>query len=174
MRRRKKRGGAKSGRIPTSGAKREANRAGPAGAGVGPAETPARAPELAAPSAAPSNSRVTAGGGPTPPPGAAPRVLRVGLDGRSRQGGFREDSGRGIGVYARELVRALAVRRDLALTLWFEPALPAVPAGMVPPGVSVRRYASTWLPLRDRLSSQFSVRAAAASRWWSAMAGCGP
>ena len=93
-----------------------------------------------------------------------PRVLRVGLDGRSLQGGFREDSGRGIGVYARELMRALAVRRDVALTLWLEPALPAMPNGFVPPGVTVRHYARLWLPLRDRLSSQITVPMAAASR----------
>ena len=93
-----------------------------------------------------------------------PRVLRVGLDGRSLQGGFREDSGRGIGVYARELMRTLAVRRDLALTLWLEPALPAVPPGFVPPGVTVRHYARVWLPMRDRLTSQLTVPAAAGSR----------
>ncbi len=122
-----------------------------------PADHPKPAPacqreapaQPAAPSAAPQLS--------------GPRVLRIGIDGRSLQPGFREDSGRGIGVYARELVRALSVRTDLALTLWFEPAL-EVPAGVVPPGVLVRRYARTLLPMRDRLSSQLSVRAAAASR----------
>ena len=90
-------------------------------------------------------------------------MLRVGLDGRSLQGGFREDSGRGIGVYARELVRALAARSDVALTLWFEPALP-VPAGLVPPGVIVRRYSRLPLPFRDRLASQLTVPAAAGGR----------
>lgn len=92
-----------------------------------------------------------------------PRVLRVGLDGRPLQPGFREDSGRGIGVYARELLRALAVRHDLALQLWFEPALP-VPDGIVPPGVRVQRYPGTLLPMRDRLSSQFAVAQVASSR----------
>ncbi len=91
-----------------------------------------------------------------------PRVLRVGLDGRPLQPGFREDSGRGIGVYARELLRALAVRHDLAITLWFEPALP-VPDGLVPPGVRVQRYPATLLPMRDRLSSQWGVAQVAAS-----------
>src|SRR5439155_6389605 len=118
-----------------------------------PAATPA--PPVAA-SAPPVTLR------PSAPSPSGPRVLRVGIDGRSLQGGFREDTGRGIGVYARELIRALAARRDLALTLWFEPALPEVPTGMVPPGVNVRRYARTLLPLRDRLASQLSVRAAAA------------
>ena len=86
------------------------------------------------------------------------RVLRVALDARPLQPGFREDAGHGIGVYARELVRALAARADIALTLWFEPAL-AVPDGVVPVGVAVRRYAPTRLPMRDWVASQWSVRA---------------
>ena len=94
---------------------------------------------------------------------AGGRVLRVGLDARSLQPGFREDSARGIGVYARELVRALAARHDVALTLWFEPALPVL-NGLLPAGVLTRRYARTPLPLRDRLASQWSVLAAARSR----------
>ena len=101
---------------------------------------------------------------PPAPEVLSPRVLRVGLDGRSLQGGFREDTGRGIGVYARELLRALAARQDVAITLWFEPALPAVPLGLVPPGVTVRHYARVWLPMRDRLASQLTVPAAAAGR----------
>lgn len=92
-----------------------------------------------------------------------PRVLRVGLDGRPLQPGFREDSARGIGVYARELLRSLAARHDLALTLWFEPAL-RVPDGLVPPGVRVQRYPGTPLPMRDRLSSQLAVAQVASSR----------
>src|SRR5262249_40010284 len=87
---------------------------------------------------------------------AGARVLRVGVDARSLQPGFREDSARGIGVYARELVRALAARHDVALTLWVEPALrvadrpaargrPAAPlraraaAAARPPGAAVER-----------------------------------
>jgi glycosyltransferase involved in cell wall biosynthesis len=97
------------------------------------------------------------------PPRAGGRVLRVGVDARSLQPGFREDSARGIGVYARELLRVLAARQDLALTLWFEPALPVL-NGLVPPGVLTRRYARTPLPLRDRLASQLSVAAAAHGR----------
>ena len=127
-----------------------------------PVATPAPRVAPPAPPIAPTAPPVASR--PAAPLSDGPRVLRVGLDARSLQGGFREDSGRGIGVYARELIRALAARRDLALTVWFEPALPAVPTGMVPPGVNVRRYARTLLPLRDRLSSQLSVRAAAASR----------
>jgi glycosyltransferase involved in cell wall biosynthesis len=91
-------------------------------------------------------------------------VLRVGLDGRTLQGGFKEAGGRGIGVYARELMRALAARRDVALTLWLEPTLPAMPQGFVPPGITVRHFARTWLPLRDQLSSQLTVPLAAAGR----------
>jgi glycosyltransferase involved in cell wall biosynthesis len=94
---------------------------------------------------------------------AGGRVLRVGVDARSLQPGFREDSARGIGVYARELLRVLAARQDLALTLWFEPALPVL-NGLVPPGVLRRRYAPTPLPLRDRFASQLSVAAAARGR----------
>src|SRR5262245_54801147 len=91
------------------------------------------------------------------------RVLRVGIDARSLQPGFREDSARGIGVYARELLRVLAARQDLALTLWFEPALPVL-NGLVPAGVLTRRYVRTLLPMRDRLASQLSVLAAARGR----------
>jgi glycosyltransferase involved in cell wall biosynthesis len=87
-------------------------------------------------------------------------VLRIGVDARSLQPGFREDSARGIGVYARELLRVLAGRQDVALTLWFEPALPVL-NGLVPTGVLTRRYARTPLPLRDRIASQLSVLAAA-------------
>jgi glycosyltransferase involved in cell wall biosynthesis len=97
------------------------------------------------------------------PPAAGARILRVGVDARSLQPGFREDSARGIGVYARELLRSLSARHDVALTLWFEPALPVLNS-MVLPGVLTRRYARTWLPLRDRLASQLSVLAAARGR----------
>ena len=97
------------------------------------------------------------------PPAAGARVLRVGIDARSLQPGFREHSARGVGVYARELLRVLAARQDLALTLWFEPALPVL-NGLVPPGVLTRRYARTPLPLRDRIASQLAVAAAAHGR----------
>jgi len=93
-----------------------------------------------------------------------PRVVRVGVDARPLQGGFREDSGRGIGVYARELIRALAGRPDVALTLWFEPGLPPVPLGMVPPGATARQYARAWLPVHERLASHITVPLAAAGR----------
>ena len=92
-----------------------------------------------------------------------PRVLRVGIDGRPLQPGFREDSGRGIGVYARELLRSLAARHDLAITVWFEPAL-ELPQGVIPPGVRTQRYPATLLPMRDRLSSQLAVSLVAGRR----------
>jgi glycosyltransferase involved in cell wall biosynthesis len=86
--------------------------------------------------------------------------LRVAIDARPLQDGFREHAGRGIGRYAVELVRALGRRADLELELWFEPAL-AVPDALVPPGARVRRYARLALPMRDRLASNLTVPAAA-------------
>ena len=64
-------------------------------------------------------------------------MLRVAMDGHSLQPGFCEDTTRGIGVYARELVRALAARQYVALSLWFEPALPML-NGLIPAGVLTR------------------------------------
>jgi glycosyltransferase involved in cell wall biosynthesis len=96
-------------------------------------------------------------------PAAGARVIRVGVDARSLQPGFRQDSAHGIGVYARELLHVLAARQDVALTLWFEPALPVLNS-LLPAGVLTRRYAPTLLPLRDRLASQLAVLAAARGR----------
>ena len=95
--------------------------------------------------------------------GAGPRVLRVGVDARSLQPGFRDDSARGIGVFARELLRVLAARQDLALTLWFEPALPVL-NGLIPAGVLTRRYGRLPFGLHHRLASQWGVTAAARGR----------
>ncbi len=78
-------------------------------------------------------------------------MMRVAIDGRPLQHGFREHQGRGIGVYAVELVRALARRGDVALTLWRQPELD-LPAAHVPDGVRVRDYPRLKLPLRDRLA----------------------
>jgi len=85
--------------------------------------------------------------------------LRVSIDARALQAGFREHAGRGIGRYAVELVAALARRDDLALTLWFEPAL-ALPEA-IPAGAAVRRYARMPLPMRDRLAALTTVALAA-------------
>lgn len=90
-------------------------------------------------------------------------MLRVGIDARPLQPGFREEANRGVGVYARELVAALGVRDDLALTLWFDPHHP-MPASALPPGVAVRRYAFSSPWLRDRVSSHVTSPLAAAGR----------
>ena len=78
--------------------------------------------------------------------------LRVGLDARPLQRGFREEANRGVGVYARELVAALATRDDLALTLWFDPHHP-IPTATLPAGLTIARYAFSSPWLRDRVSS---------------------
>src|SRR5262245_66151053 len=64
--------------------------------------------------------------------------MRVGIDGRPLQSGHKESFGRGIGVYARELVHALALTPGVELTLFGDPRLPA-PAEL-PPGVPWRTY----------------------------------
>lgn len=84
--------------------------------------------------------------------------LKVAIDGRALQPGFREHQGRGIGVYAVELVRALARRADVALTIWHQPELP-LPTEHVPDGVAVRAYPRLPLPKRDRLTSLVTVPA---------------
>ncbi|NOT34296.1 MAG: glycosyltransferase family 4 protein [Candidatus Eisenbacteria bacterium] len=84
--------------------------------------------------------------------------MRVAIDGRALQPGFREHQGRGIGVYAVELVRALARRGDLELTLWHQPELP-LPAEHVPAGVRVRAYPRLNVPRRDRIAMLTTVPA---------------
>jgi glycosyltransferase involved in cell wall biosynthesis len=88
-------------------------------------------------------------------------MMRVAFDGRALQPGFREHQGRGIGVYAVELVRTLARRGDIELTVWHQPELP-LPAAHVPAGVATRAYPRLALPARDRLASQLTVPAALA------------
>ena len=88
-------------------------------------------------------------------------MMRVAIDGRPLQPGFREHQGRGIGVYAVELVRALARRDDLTLTVWHQPELP-LPDAHVPAGVTRRAYPRLPLPLRDRLATHTTVAAVAA------------
>jgi glycosyltransferase involved in cell wall biosynthesis len=58
-----------------------------------------------------------------------------------------------------ELLRALAGRDDLELTVWRQPELP-LPPGSVPEGVRVRDYARLALPKRDRLAVFTTVPAA--------------
>jgi glycosyltransferase involved in cell wall biosynthesis len=84
--------------------------------------------------------------------------MRVAIDGRALQPGFREHQGRGIGVYAVELVRALACRPDLELTIWHQPEL-ALPEAHVPAGVRVRAYPRLPLPRRDRIAALTTVPA---------------
>ena len=86
-------------------------------------------------------------------------MMRVAMDGRALQPGYREHQGRGIGVYAVELLRALAFRDDLELTVWFQPELP-LPDAHVPEGVARRAYPRLPLPMRDRLATQTTVASA--------------
>ena len=89
--------------------------------------------------------------------------LRVAIDARPLQAGFRDHAGRGIGRYAVEIVRAMARRPDVTLELWFEQAF-AIPADL-PAGAHVHRYPALHLPMRDRISPQLSVpRGVRASR----------
>jgi glycosyltransferase involved in cell wall biosynthesis len=67
--------------------------------------------------------------------------LRVAIDGRAFQPGFKQHHGRGIGLYARDLVAALAKRGDLTMTLYFDPRLP-VDEVLVPTGVDRARWPS--------------------------------
>jgi glycosyltransferase involved in cell wall biosynthesis len=60
--------------------------------------------------------------------------LRVGIDGRPLQPGYREHQGRGIGTYAVELVRALARQPEIELVPYFDPRFP-VPAERLPGAV---------------------------------------
>ena len=85
-----------------------------------------------------------------------PRLLRVALDGRALQPDFPLDADRGIGLYARELLRALAQRNDLVITLWVDPGH-AVPEGIVPPGVRLQRFPPTLIPMADRLASNVTL-----------------
>lgn len=77
--------------------------------------------------------------------------LRVAVDGRALQPGFREHQGRGIGVYAVELLRALARRGDVELAIWHQPELP-LPEANVPDGARVHAYPRLPFPKRDRIA----------------------
>jgi glycosyltransferase involved in cell wall biosynthesis len=86
--------------------------------------------------------------------------LRVAIDARALQPGFREHAGRGIGRYAVELVRAMARRDDVALELWVDPALPA-PHLSGTPGATLRRYPPLKAPKAERLATTLTVPFAA-------------
>ena len=86
-------------------------------------------------------------------------MMRVAIDGRALQPGYREHHGRGIGVYAVELLRALARRGGLDLTVWYQPELP-LPDAHVPAGVARRAFPRLALPMRDRVATHTTVSAA--------------
>jgi glycosyltransferase involved in cell wall biosynthesis len=86
--------------------------------------------------------------------------MRIAIDARALQEGFRDHAGRGIGRYAAELTEALARRSDVELELWFERG-PALPAAPLPPRASVRWYAPAPLPPRRRLATLLSLPYAA-------------
>jgi glycosyltransferase involved in cell wall biosynthesis len=90
---------------------------------------------------------------------AAP--LRVAIDARALQHGFREHAGRGIGRYAEELVRAIARRDDVALELWIDGGF-APPDAAIAPGAALRRYPPLRGPKAERLATTLTVPYAAA------------
>ena len=65
--------------------------------------------------------------------------MRIALDARPLQLGFREHVGRGIGRYAVELVSALGRRDDIALELWFESRL-ELPKSGLPATATLRHF----------------------------------
>ncbi len=81
-----------------------------------------------------------------------PRLLRVGLDGRALQTDGPQAADPEVRAIARELLRALAQRNDLVITLWVD-AGRALPEGVVPPGVRLQRYPAPVLPLSDGLTA---------------------
>jgi glycosyltransferase involved in cell wall biosynthesis len=84
----------------------------------------------------------------------------VGLDGRPLQPGFRGHAGRGYGLYARELVAALAGAGGVELSLFFDPRLPVAEVGL-PPGVERRLYPAGPFRLHHALQTYALVGAAA-------------
>jgi len=85
--------------------------------------------------------------------------VRVGLDGRPLQPGFRGHAGRGYGRYAHSLVAALARAGEAELILYFDPRLP-VPEEQVPAGVSRRFYPRGPLRVHHTLQTHTLVAAA--------------
>jgi glycosyltransferase involved in cell wall biosynthesis len=89
--------------------------------------------------------------------------VRVGLDGRALQPGFKGHLGRGIGLYAAELLRALAARGEADLLLYLDPRLP-VAEELLLPGVERAWYPrAPWkLPMHAHLSTQLLLPSALA------------
>jgi len=87
--------------------------------------------------------------------------MRVGVDARALQPGFKEHLGRGIGLYAAELVRALTRLGGLELVLHFDPWL-AIDETRVPAGVARAWYprGPAGRPLHHHFRTQFLVPAA--------------
>lgn len=97
----------------------------------------------------------TVGTSTSSPPGADLARLRVGIDGRPLQGGYKGHVGRGIGLYAVELVRALGALDDVRLALFFDPRFP-VPEDRLPAGAERRFFPPLPAPVRihERLATQ--------------------
>src|SRR5262245_32692871 len=87
----------------------------------------------------------TAGPGP---------ALKVGIDGRPLQPGYKETFARGIGLYAHELVRQLA-RLPVEPTLFYDPRLPA-PSDPALAALPSRRYPRLW-PAHVHAGTQMAV-----------------
>jgi len=84
--------------------------------------------------------------------------MRVGIDGRPLQTGYRHHVGRGIGLYAVELVRALAERSELRLVIFLDPRFPT-PEERIPAGAERRFFprAPGAIPIHERLVTQLVV-----------------
>ena len=74
--------------------------------------------------------------------------MRVGIDGRAFQPGFKRHAGRGIGLYAVELLRALARLGGAEYVLYFDPRLP-VAEELLPGGVDRAWYPRSPVPLPE-------------------------
>jgi glycosyltransferase involved in cell wall biosynthesis len=74
--------------------------------------------------------------------------MRVGVDGRAFQPGFKRHVGRGIGLYGVELLRALVRLGGAEYTLYFDPRLPVAEESL-PTGVGRAWYPRSPLPLPE-------------------------
>jgi len=84
--------------------------------------------------------------------------MRVGFDGRAFQPGYKGHFGRGIGLYATELVRALAALGDIELVVHLDPAR-AVDDARIPAGAARAWYPRVPLavPQHDHVVTQLLV-----------------
>jgi glycosyltransferase involved in cell wall biosynthesis len=90
--------------------------------------------------------------------------MRVGIDGRAFQPGFKTHVGRGIGLYAAELLQALVRLGEAEIVLYLDPRLPVAEA-RVPAGVTRAWYprAPLRLPAHALFSTEWLVAPAVAS-----------